>query len=68
MLAMPEYLTVSVGVFGDGELVRIIDRTDAVQRLPAKSMARVWEISVSSNVQISRIAMASSVDELRTLG
>ena len=67
MLTMPEYLTVSVGVFGDGELVRVIDRTDAVQRLPAKSMARVWEISVSSNVAISRIAMASSVDELRTL-
>lgn len=67
MLSLPEYLTVSVGVFGDGQLVRVIDRTDAVQRLPGKSMARVWEIAVSSNVAISRIAMASSVDELRTL-
>jgi hypothetical protein len=67
MLPLPEYLSISVGIFGDGQLVRVIDRTDAVQRLPAKSMARVWEIAVSSNVAISRIAMASSVDELRTL-
>lgn len=67
MLSLPEYLTVSIGVFGDGQLVRVIDRTDSVQRLPGKSMARVWEIAVSSNVPISRIAMATSVDELRTL-
>lgn len=67
MLARPEYLAVSVGVFGDGKLVRIINKTDVVERLPAKSMARVWEIAVSSNVPISRIAIASSVDELRTL-
>ncbi len=68
MLSLPEYLAVSVGVFGDGKLVRIINKTDVVERLPAKNMARVWEIAVSSNVPISRIAMASSVDELRTLG
>lgn len=67
MLSLPEYLVVSVGVFGDGKLVRVIDKTDVVQRLPAKSMARVWEIAVSSNVPISRIAIGSSVDELRTL-
>ncbi len=67
MLALPEYLAVSVGVFGDGKLVRVINKTDVVERLPGKSMARVWEIAVSSNVPISRIAMASSVDELRTL-
>lgn len=67
MLQLPEYLAVSVGVFGDGKLVRVISKTDVVERLPAKSMARVWEIAVSSNVPISRIAIASSVDELRTL-
>lgn len=67
MLSLPDYLAVSVGVFGDGKLVRVITKTDVVERLPAKSMARVWEIAVSSNVPISRIAMASSVDELRTL-
>lgn len=67
LLALPEYLNVSVGVFGDGKLVRVINKTDVVERLPAKSMARVWEIAVSSNVPISRIAIASSVDELRTL-
>ncbi|UXS01093.1 hypothetical protein [Agrobacterium tumefaciens] len=67
MLPLPEYLAVSIGVFGDGKLVRVINRTDTVERLPGKSMARVWEIAVSSNVPISRIAMASSVDELRTL-
>lgn len=66
-LSMPEYLNVSVGVFGDGKLVRVINKTDVVERLPGKSMARVWEIAVSSNVPISRIAMASSVDDLRTL-
>ncbi|MFK4259034.1 hypothetical protein [Agrobacterium tumefaciens] len=68
LIALPEYLNVSVGVFGDGKLVRIINKTDVVERLPGKNMARVWEIAVSSNVPISRIAMASSVDELRTLG
>jgi hypothetical protein len=67
LLALPEYLNVSVGVFGDGKLVRVINKTDVVERLPATSMARVWEIAVSSNVPISRIAVASSVDELRTL-
>ena len=67
MLALPEYLAISVGVFGDGRLVRVINKTDEVERLPGKSMARVWEIAVSSNVAISRIAIASSVDELRTL-
>ena len=67
LLALPEYLAVSIGVFGDGKLVRVINKTDVVERLPAKSMARVWEIAVSSNVPISRIAIASSVDELRTL-
>lgn len=67
MLPLPDFLAISIGVIGDGEVVRVIDRTDVVQRLPAKKMARVWEISVSSNVAISRIALASSVDELRTL-
>lgn len=67
LLPLPDFLAISIGVIGDGEVVRVIDRTDVVQRLPAKKMARVWEISVSSNVAISRIALASSVDELRAL-
>lgn len=67
MLPLPDFLAISIGVIGDGEVVRVIDRTDVIQRLPGKKMARVWEIAVSSNVAISRIALASSVDELRTL-
>lgn len=67
MLPTEEPLVFAISVFGDGKLVRVIDRTDAVQRLPAKEMHRTWEIAVTSNVQISRIAIASSVDELRSL-
>lgn len=61
----PDYTSAVVNVYADGALVRSMTLTSRIERLPAKAKARRWEISVSSNVQVTQILMAGTMDELR---
>lgn len=55
-------------IYADGEVLHTTVRTGKAVRLPAGKTARKWEIDVSANVRIDRIAMANTVDELKALG
>lgn len=58
---------VNIGVFADGVKVAQITRTNTPVRLPSGFKARKWEIDVSSNVTVTRIVMATSIDELKQI-
>lgn len=57
----------NVGVWANGELVAQVGRTNVPERLPGGFLARDWEIEVSGDVQIERIVMASTVEELQRI-
>lgn len=57
----------AVGVYADGRLVASVSRTNRVLRLPAGFTARKWEVDVFGNVRVERVAVASTVDELKGL-
>lgn len=59
--------TISVGVYADGERVATISEANKVKRLPSGFKARQWEIDAFGDVDISQIAMATTVDELKAL-
>lgn len=61
----PDYGALTINVYGDRKLVRSVSRAGVVDRLPAGFKARLWEVSVSSNLQVTQILMAGTVDELR---
>lgn len=63
----PDYGSLVINVYGDRKLVRSITRAGSVDRLPGNFKARLWEVSVSSNLQVTQIIMASTVDELRMM-
>lgn len=65
---MPGYDEILVNIYADRELVCSISKTNQVARLPAKRTANVWELDVASNVQITQILIAGTVDELRMSG
>lgn len=65
LLHFPAYATAAISIYADRELVRTISPNGKPERLPGKRTARLWEISVSSNVQITQIIMAGTMDELR---
>lgn len=65
LMRPPNYYSVTVTVFADGVAIRTFKPTGNVDRLPAKSKSRKWEIAVSSSVSVSQIIMAGTVDELR---
>jgi hypothetical protein len=56
-----------IKVYADGALVHEEDQVNQVARLPGGFTARRWEVEVNANIPIERIAMATSVDELRML-
>ena len=66
-LMPPKVGMVNVGVFADGVKVAQITTTNTPVRLPSGFKARKWEIDVSCNVTVTRIAMATSVDELKQI-
>lgn len=55
----------NVRIYADKKAVAEIKTVNTVVRLPSGFTARTWEVDVSSDVQVQRIAMAKSVDELR---
>lgn len=63
----PLTLTMNVNVFADGVLVASVTDIGKIKRLPGGYTARKWEIDVFTNFTVERIAMATSVDELKQL-
>lgn len=59
--------SVNVTVYADQETFHTVTRTNQIVRLPGGKTAREWEIDVSANVVVDRIAMATTVDELKAL-
>jgi hypothetical protein len=58
----------SVGVYADGNKVAEISKHNGVQRLPSGFLAREWEIECVTNVPVTQICMATTVDELKQIG
>lgn len=56
--------TVAVQVYADGVLVASINRYGNMCRLPSGFLARRWEISVSSDMPITQITLATTGAEL----
>ncbi len=52
-------------VYADGVAIATITETNKMKRLPGDRTARNWEVDVFGSVQVLRIAMASTIDELR---
>lgn len=61
----PDYGSLTINVYADRQLVRSVTRAGTIDRLPADTKARLWEVSVSSNLQVTQIIMAGTIDELR---
>ena len=58
---------IDVGVYADGEKIAVVQQPDRVVRLPSGFRARKWEIDVSGDIQVNQIAMATTVDELKSI-
>lgn len=56
----------TVGVYADGVKVAAIGKTGKAVRLPSGFLARMWEIEVLGDLKIKQIALAKSIDDLRT--
>lgn len=54
-----------VGIYADGVKIATVTLANRAVRLPADSLARVWEIDVTSDLQVQEIVMAQTMDELR---
>ncbi len=65
MLEYPKDQQVSCNVYADGRIVASTSKAGGIVRLPAGFKARCWQVDISSNVQISQIILASTIDELR---
>lgn len=61
-LPVPKYISVSV--YADGKLVRVVTELDKVQRINGDRKAKVWEIQVSGTAEVEQITMASTVRQL----
>lgn len=53
-----------IGVYADGKRVKTVMSSNVDLRLPAGFKARVWELDVLSNVTVTRLTMARTMDEL----
>lgn len=56
----------TVGIYADGKLVRSVQTPNVPARLQAGFRARTWEIDVYGTMQVTQIAMATSMDLLKT--
>lgn len=54
---------VSVGVYADGELIRVITELNKVLRIPARK-AKIWEIQVNGSARVEQISIAATAREL----
>lgn len=51
-------------VYADKELVATVTKTNNIARLPAKNLARTWEVEIYGSVPIDMISMAITPTEL----
>lgn len=58
--------TLTVGIYGDGKLVRTVQTPNKAARLQGGFKARTWEIDVYGTMQVTNIAMATSMDILKS--
>lgn len=65
MIRYPNYDALTLNIYADKALFHSISSGGSVQRLPANTKARIWEFDVSSNVQITQVILAGTMDELR---
>ncbi len=63
-----ESLSINVNVWADGNIVASVNDDNEIIRLPSGFLARSWQIEVTGTQSIERIALATSVAELRALG
>lgn len=56
--------TFELRVYADKKLIHTVTKTNSIARLPAKNLARTWEIEVYGNVQIDMITIATTPTEL----
>jgi hypothetical protein len=56
---------VTVNVYADEELVATVGTLDRVARLPAGFTARIWEVDVFADIEVTQITMARTTDELK---
>lgn len=55
---------VSVSVYADGELVRVVTELNKVKRINGNRRAKTWEIQVSGTAEVEQITIATTVREL----
>lgn len=56
--------TVSVGIYADDKHVATVSKIDRMARLPSGFLARRWKVSVSSDMPITQITLATTGTEL----
>ena len=54
----------AIAVYADRRLVATVSRVNEMARLPSGTLARMWEIEVGSDMQISQITLATTGAEL----
>lgn len=54
----------AVAVYADGRLVATTSTVNKSVRLPSGFKARMWEVSVNGDMQISQVALATTANEL----
>ncbi|AXG67769.1 virion-associated phage protein [Ralstonia phage GP4] len=67
MQRLPAEGFVSVSIYADGKLVKTVSKMNRMARLPSGFLARIWEIEVNSNINISDIVLATTGQELRNV-
>lgn len=67
MQRLPPEKFVSVSIYADGKLVKAVSKMNTAGRLPDGFLARIWEVEVNSNAEISEITLATTMQELRNV-
>lgn len=61
---LPQSKFISVSVYADGELVRVVTQLDKVCRINGNKRAKNWEIQVNGTAEVEQITMATTAREL----
>ncbi len=68
LIPYPNYDGIVINVYADKKLMFSATKAGTVERLPADTKARCWEIDVSANVQVTSLILAGTINELRMAG
>lgn len=61
---LPQSKFISVSVYADGELVRVVTQLNKVCRINGSKRAKNWEIQVNGTAEVEQITIATTVREL----